>query len=226
MSGRDKVLEARAVSVRLRGALVLDSVTLDVERGALHMICGPNGAGKSTLLLAVLGQVPFRGEIRCHFQASGRIGFVPQRFAADRTLPLSVGDFLALSRQARPACLGSSPATRRRLDLMLDRVGLSGFAGRGLAELSGGELQRVLLANALDPEPELLILDEASAGLDDMAARMLEEVLSSLKGRVSMLMVSHDLGQVRRIGDHVTLLERGVKREGSPAEVLGGEVFV
>jgi zinc transport system ATP-binding protein len=129
---------------------------------------------------------------------------VPQQFQVDRTLPVTVADFLALGRQKFPVCLGVTSATRKRISLLLDRVGLRGLDRRPLSVLSGGELRRVLLANALDPLPELLILDEPGGGLDVDASRWLDETLTSLKGDVTILMVSHDSEQVRRIADRVT----------------------
>jgi zinc transport system ATP-binding protein len=131
---------------------------------------------------------------------------VPQQFQVDRTLPVTTADFLALGRQTFPVCLGVRSAARKRISLLLDRVGLKGIDDRPLSVLSGGELRRVLLANALDPLPELLILDEPGGGLDEAAARWLDDTLVSLKGEVTVLMVSHDSDQVRRIADCVTSL--------------------
>jgi len=186
-------------------ALVTD-FCLEVERGTLHAIVGPNGAGKTTLLAAILGLVPFSGRIVARWAARGRIGYVPQQFHVDRTLPVTVSDFLALSRQQRPVCLGLGAATAKRISQLLDRVGLAGLEHRSLSVLSGGELRRVLLANALDPLPELLILDEPLSGLDDAGVRWLDDTLVSLKGELTTLMVSHDADQVERIADRITCL--------------------
>jgi len=214
------VLDLAGVNVRLDGQTLLSDVSLTVRRGALHVLVGPNGAGKSTLLSAVLGQMAFDGRIRAHWRRSGRIGYVPQSFAIDRTLPMTVGDFLALTRQRLPVCFGITSATARRTAAMLERVGLPGFERRLLSVLSGGELRRVLLAHALDPSPELLILDEPSTGLDAASGRWLEETLLALRDHddVSVLMASHDLDQVRRIADHVTALDRRVVGDGPPSE--------
>ncbi|MEO5741124.1 MAG: ATP-binding cassette domain-containing protein, partial [Vicinamibacterales bacterium] len=105
-----------------------------------------------------------------------------------------------------PVCLGVARDTDKRIALLLERVGLSGFANRPLSALSGGELRRVLLAHALDPLPELLMLDEPATGLDETAARWLDDTLTSFKGDLTVLMVSHDSEQVRRIADRVTTL--------------------
>ena len=202
------LLDVHGLTVRHAREILLSNVSFSVERGSLHALVGPNGAGKTTLLSAVLGLTPFTGRIVAHWERTGRIAYVPQQFHVDRTLPVTVADFLALTRQTRPVCFGIVPATQKRISLLLDRVGLKGFDRRLLSVLSGGELRRVLLANALDPLPELLILDEPAGGLDETAARWLDDTLLSLKGEMTVVMVSHDSAQVRRIADQVTVLER------------------
>ncbi len=205
------LLEASKVTVRIEGQTLLAGVSMHVERGTIHALVGPNGAGKSTLIAALLGQIGFTGRVRCHFRGSGRIGFVPQAFAVDRTLPVTVEEFLAMSRQRLPICLGVRAATRARTGALLDRVGLGALAKRRLGALSGGELRRVLFANAIDPVPELLILDEPGSGLDEESARRLEEALAALRSgaEVTVLMVSHDAAQVGRLADRITELRPG-----------------
>jgi zinc transport system ATP-binding protein len=216
------VLEAKCVSVwRERRALVQD-VSLEVARGSIHALIGPNGAGKSTLLAAFLGQTAFTGKVAFHFQKSGAIGFVPQTVAVDRTLPVTVAELFALSRQRLPVCLGVGKAARKKCGALLERVGLSGFESRRLGALSGGELQRVLFANALDPEPEMLILDEPASGIDEKGVALVENLLMELRATgMSALIVSHDIRQVRRIADGATYIHRIVKKQGSLSDVLG-----
>ena len=220
------VLEIDALSVARDGRTLLADVAFAVARGSTHVLLGPNGAGKTTLLSAVLGQTPFAGRIRFHWRGSGRLGYVPQGFHVDRTLPLTVGEFLALPRQRRPVCLGVGRATRARMEAVLARVGLTDCWTRPLGVLSGGEQRRVLLANAIDPLPEFLLLDEPASGLDEIAVEQLEATLAALQaeGGTSVLMVSHDLEQVRRVADRVTLLDRSVRATGTPAEVLTGNL--
>lgn len=201
---QDPLLEISGLTLRPGRDTLLANFSLNVERGTLHALVGPNGAGKTTLLSAILGLVPFEGRILARWAGSGRIAYVPQQFQVDRTLPVTVADFLALTRQRHPVCFGVAGHARTRISLLLDRVGLGGFASRALSALSGGELRRVLLANALDPLPELLILDEPASGLDEAATRWLDDTLTSFKGEMTVLMVSHDSEQVRRIADHVT----------------------
>jgi zinc transport system ATP-binding protein len=210
------LLEIDRVTVTRHQEALLADVSLRVRRGSVHVVMGRNGAGKSTLLSAILGQIAFDGRIAMNWVAAGTIGYVPQSFAVDPTLPVTVSDFLALTRQRWPVCLGVTRGARVAIARLLDRVGLPGLGERPLAVLSGGELRRVLLAHALDPEPELLILDEPTAGLDDSAVQILDDILLTSKhsGRTTVLMVSHDAEQVRRVADRVTVLDRRVAVEG------------
>jgi zinc transport system ATP-binding protein len=221
-AGPPALLEIDSLAVRRHHEALLDGVTMRVQRGSIHVLVGPNGAGKSTLISAILGQIPFDGRIAMNWMGTGTIGYVPQSFAVDPTLPVTVADFLALTRQRRPVCFGLTGAVRVSIARLLDRVGLRGLESRPLAVLSGGELRRVLLAHALDPEPELLLLDEPTAGLDESAVQILDELLLAAKatGRTTVFMVSHDLEQVRRLADRVTVLDRTVVVEGS-ADLLG-----
>jgi zinc transport system ATP-binding protein len=215
------LLEIAHLGVRRGENVLLEDVTLPVAAGSIHVVVGPNGAGKSTLVAAILGQTAFTGSIRFHWRGTGRIGFVPQAFAVDRTLPVTVIEFLALLRQKRPICLGPDAPTTRRCEALLARVGLGPLGRRPLGVLSGGELRRVLVANALDPAPEFLLLDEPGSGLDAASLTVLDELLVGLRAAGgTVLMVSHDLDQVRRVADQVTLLARTVRRTGTADEVL------
>ncbi len=206
---------------------VLDRASLVVERATIHALVGRNGAGKSTLVSALLGALPFEGRITIEWAHRPRrdapgLGLVPQRISVDPSVPLTVRDFLAAARQRWPVALGTSRAVRARIDAMLAAQGLPGYATRRLGELSGGELQRVLLAHALDPEPELLVLDEPGTGLDPASQAHLERTLAEARARgMTILAVVHDLGLVERLADRVTVLDRRVVASGAPAEVLG-----
>lgn len=220
------LLEVQSVTVRRDGKALLDGVSFEVGAGTVHLLVGPNGAGKSTLFSALIGMTEFSGSIRFHFRRSGRIGYVPQRFGVDRTLPLTVAEFLTLPRRRWPVCFGLSSSARKKVEELLATVGLQGYSARQLGALSGGELQRVLLANAMDPVPELLLFDEPSTGLDETAVKSFEEALLSARraSNATVLMVSHDLAQARRIADCVTILNRSVLRSGTPAGVLSADL--
>ena len=167
-----------------RARSLLSNLSFSVERGTLHALVGPNGAGKTTLLSAILGLDAFH---RAHRRALGaprphrlRSAAVSRRsHAAGHRRRFSCADPAAAARSVS----ASRRAAQKRISLLLDRVGLHGFERRPLSVLSGGELRRVLLANALDPLPELLILDEPAAASTKRAAQWLDETLVSLKGR-------------------------------------------
>ena len=218
------IAELDGVTIRRHREQLLDHVSLRVARASLHALVGPNGAGKSTLVAALLGQTAFDGRIVLNWRDNGAIGYVPQSFPIDPTLPVTVEDFLALTRQRRPVCLGLGRRVRTQIAQLLERVGLVGLERRPLAVLSGGELRRILLAHALDPQPELLILDEPGSGLDEASGQWLEETLAALKRerRTTILMVSHDFERVRRLADQVTVLDRRVVADGPPERVLAG----
>ena len=218
----ESALELDHVGVRRDGRAVLEDISLEINASTIHVVIGPNGAGKSTLLAAVLGQIAFSGTIRQRLPAGAAIGYVPQSFVADRTLPITIGEFLALSRQRWPVCLGLRPAARAKTAELLAKVGLSGMERRRLGELSGGELRRVLIANAIDPVPALLLCDEPATGLDPDAVAQLDALLCELRDQhhTTIVMVSHDRAQVRRIANRVTLIDRTVKDTGQPAKVL------
>src|SRR5215471_5606942 len=167
------LVTVRKVCVNLGGKPILRGVDADLSRGQITALIGLNGSGKTTLLRAVLMEVPYGGLIAFHcghdhtHPQPQHVGYVPQKLRVDANLPLTVCDLLALALQSRPLFLGVSRRAHRLMEQMLDRV----WAPRDLLDcqvdkLSGGELQRVLLALALQPEPELLLLDEPAAGVD------------------------------------------------------------
>ena len=219
---RPIAIELSKVTIRREGRLVVDAASLQIMQGTIHVLVGPNGAGKSTLLSAILGQIAFTGNVDITFQKSGIVGFVPQTFVADRTLPITCAEFLALARQKRPVCFGVTKDAKERIAKLLVRVGLAGFERRRIGELSGGEVRRVLIANAIDPAPEILLCDEPASGLDPEAALELDKLLLSLRDEhgTTIVLVSHDRHQVLRIADRVTRLEVTVKQTGKPDEVL------
>jgi zinc transport system ATP-binding protein len=217
------VIELDKVSVRRDRRLVLDGVTLAIRANTIHVLVGPNGAGKSTLLGAILGQTPFTGRVELHFRTNGILAYVPQSFVADRTLPITIGEFLALGRQRWPVCFGVRKHARKRIADVLREIGLSGMEKRRLGELSGGELRRVLIGNAIEPAPELLLCDEPATGLDPEASEQLDKLLCKLRDDhgTTIVLVSHDRAQVRRVADTVTRLNVKAEITGSPSEVFG-----
>jgi len=213
------------VNVTRNGITILESVSASVPRGSCTAVVGPNGAGKTTLLLALLGQIPYRGTIRLEAPGSNtmpRIGYVPQRLPVDRGMPITVLDLMVMGHARRPLWCGISRIHRDRALHWLSCVHASTLAKRALGVLSGGEWQRILLALALQQEPDLLLLDEPAAGIDLRGEHLLCELMESLRERhgFTQLMVSHDLATVTHHASHVILLNRSVIAAGKPADVL------
>ncbi len=211
------------VSVERGGISILSKVSAHVPQGSCTAIIGPNGSGKTTLLLALLGELPYQG----HVQIAGavrRIGYVPQRLALDRGMPLTVEEFLVLGVQKRPLWLGIRSSLRRHARDLLIQVQAEHLLRRKVGALSGGEIQRVLLALALSQEPDLLVLDELAAGVDFHGELIFCELLDSLRRSkgFTQLMVSHDLATVTHHASHVICLNHGVVAEGPPRCTLTG----
>ena len=214
---RDTLIEARGLLVRLGGRLILDNVDLRVSRGEIVTLVGLNGSGKSTLVRTILGLVtPDSGSV---VRAPGlRIGFSPQHIDRDPTLPIKVARFLTLGTRA----------PRSRLQSLLDEIGASPILDSPLAELSGGELHRVVLARALLREPDLLVLDEPLAGVDVSSQSELYRLIADLRDRYNcgVLLVSHELHVVMAATDTVVCLNRHVCCTGHPQSVAQDPQFV
>jgi zinc transport system ATP-binding protein len=201
------LLTASRICVRLGGAEVLHDVSLALAASEIVTIVGPNGSGKSTLIRALLGIVPVaEGRI---VRAPGlRVGYVPQRLMIDRSLPMTVRRFLSLPVRATDAQAAA----------VLARTGMAGTEGLQLTALSGGQMQRVLLARALLGGPQVLVLDEPTQGLDQPGEaafyRLIEEVRADTG--CAVLMVSHDLHVVMAASDRVICLNGHVCCEGAP----------
>ena len=224
----DAAIRFSDVSVTLGGHPILAQVTCRFPRGELSAVIGPNGAGKTTLLRAILGLFPHTGEIEISRRPDGkplRVGYVPQTLDFDRGMPLTVLDFLGCGLQRRPIWLGYTRNTRRTAGEQLERVGGAGGEHRRLGKLSGGELQRVLLAMALAGRPDVLLLDEPVAGVDVAGEQLFCDLLGSLQrdDRYTMLLVSHDLSIVTEHARYVVCLNQTVQCQGRTVETLTAE---
>ena len=204
------LIQTQGVGVRVGSRRILGGVDLSIRRREIVTVVGPNGSGKTTLLKILIGaQAPSEGVVIR--EAGLKIGYVPQRLAIDQAMPLTVSRWLSLS--------GSNDGEKH--SKAADQVGITDLLGQQMASLSGGEFQRALLAHALLVQPDLLVLDEPTQGLDQPAVasfyRLIEEVRENLD--CAVLMVSHDLHVVMRSSDHVICLNGHVCCQGTPTRV-------
>ena len=224
-------LRVQDLSVKIGSDQILSGVDLHVHCGQLVALIGPNGASKSTFLKAILGQVDHDGVIA--FSSPGqrdrrpRIGYVPQSPTFDPGDPVTVADLFACCMSKRPAFLGLSKAMRKTVLACLERVHGEDLIDQRVGTLSGGELQRVLLALALEPLPNILILDEPLSGVDVEGIGMLMDMLDEIRKTydLSILMTTHDLSTLEKYADQVVLIDHTVLAQGTPSEVLSSLAF-
>lgn len=220
------------VNVVRGGQTLLQDVSMHIHCGQLTVLIGQNGAGKTTLIRALLGELPHGGAIR-HVDDHGRTvprlrtGYVPQHLDFDKEMPVTVEDFMAAAFTRRPVWTGISRRTREKIRAALRDVNAEELLKRPLGRCSGGELQRVLLALAISPVPDLLVLDEPVSGVDQNGLRMFLDTVQRLKEQhhMAILLVSHDLNLVRQYADHVVLLDKTVQVQGTPDQVYASPEF-
>lgn len=222
---RGPSIEFANVGLTLGNTRILEDVSFTVRAGSIHCVIGANGGGKTSLIRALVGQMPHSGRISIHWQEGRVTGYVPQVLDLDRSLPVTVADFMALSCQRRPAFLGMSRARRGQVEAVLGRLGLQHRRRAMIGSLSGGERQRLLFAQALIPEPALLVLDEPMAGIDLAGEEILVAAIREFAaGGGTVVWINHDIAQVGEVADAVTCVNRRVLLDGPPREVLAGEL--
>ncbi|WP_374999671.1 metal ABC transporter ATP-binding protein [Aeromicrobium sp. CTD01-1L150] len=225
-------LSITQLDVELGGRPVLRDVCLDVARGEFVALLGANGSGKSTLVRSAVGLVPFTGSIKLfdtplqHFRDRSRLGYVPQRAATVTGVPATVTEVVASGRLSRRRLAGlPRAADRAAVAEAIDVVGLGPKAKAPLIELSGGQQQRVHIARALAGAPELMIMDEPTAGVDRENTEVLAGLLSDLAGAgTAVLLVAHELGPMRPLLDRAVVMTDGsITHDGDPAAVGEGD---
>ena len=224
------VIEVRDVHVRIQNNPVLRGVNLQIPKGEAVALIGPNGSGKTTLLRCILGlqkmdrgEVLFFGEKR---RDLSRVGYVPQKLVLERSFILSVREFLALRlRATRHWFWARQRATDKAIGGTFEEIGIQTLLDRPIAQLSGGQLQRVLIAFSLLTNPEVLLLDEPTAGVDTPGEQSFYELIGQIQKKhgLTVVLVSHDLSMVYRYASWIYALNGVICCEGTPEEVMNAE---
>ena len=220
------------ITVTAGSETIIRDISFHIHCGQITVLVGPNGAGKTTLVRTLLRQVQYEGNIS-HIDANERdfsglrTGYVPQQLPFDKLMPVTVLDLLAASLTHFPVWMG---VTRRMRHVVNDALSLAhaeSLADKRLGMLSGGELQRVLLALSLSPIPDLLVLDEPVSGVDQNGLSLFLETLCTLRNtyHMAILLVSHDWALVEKYADYVVLLDKTVLAKGTPKEVFSSGAF-
>lgn len=204
------LIATKNLSVQLAGRAVLESVDLTVQAGEIVTIIGPNGSGKTTLLKALIGAVTITAGM-VEKASELRLGYVPQRLQIEAMLPMTVKRFLNLPRKKSPQQIRSA----------LEIAGITGVENRQILALSGGQFQRILLARAMLDKPNLLLLDEATQGLDQLGIADFYKQIETIRQDMNcaVLLVSHDLNVVMRQTDRVICLNKSICCQGKPEHV-------
>lgn len=218
------------VSLQYGDNLILQDIQTQFDAGQCHVIMGPNGGGKTSLLRSVLGLTPFTGDISVHWpepahtKKAGNIGYVPQKAMFEASLPLTVMDFVLLNQTRVPLFWRRKSKQTQQALAQLERVGMASRSDRRMGQLSGGEQQRVLFAQALLDDPSLLVLDEPTTGMDEQGVRYLEGLIHEVvaEGK-TVLAVHHDVTAVRRLDAQVHVVNRQIVASGHHSEVLSPE---
>lgn len=225
-------LKINHITVRAGGETLVEDVSLHAHCGEITAVIGRNGAGKSTLFKAILGEMPHEGEVVFSGHngtpavKKPRIGYVPQSLNVDTGSPATVLDMAVTFTSHWPAFLPTPRRLRREIGEHFARFAAGDLLDKPVGHLSGGELQRVLVALATRPHPDMLLLDEPVSGVDEAGLQVFYELLEQLRREdMVILLISHDLAFVRRHADRVLLLDRRVLAKGAPAEVFQSPSF-
>ena len=214
-------IEINNLNLTLSNNEILKNINLNIKEGEVHCLVGPNGGGKTSLLKCILGQMPFSGEIKMIYEGERDIGYVPQILDFEKTLPITVEDFMGMTCQKKPCFFGLSKTVKKDIEIILKKLGVYEKRKRLLGNLSGGERQRVLLAQALYPLPKLLILDEPLTGIDRLGEEYFRKIIKELKEKgVTVLWIHHNLLQVKEMADVVTCIRGSIVFSGDPKKEL------
>lgn len=220
------------LGVSFSDQVVLHDINLHIHCGSFNVILGKNGAGKSTLIKAILDDIPHTGSIEFKDTKDGhmaklKIGYVPQSINIEKNTPVSVYDLIASYKYSYPIFLPKNKKIESKIKEALDVFEAGELIDKQVCNLSGGQLQRVLLSMAIMDEPNLLLLDEPVSGIDQNGMELFFKTMKYLKTSydLAIILISHDLDYAAKYADHVVLLDKTIVKQGSVKEVYGSKEF-
>lgn len=226
-------IQIKDICVKDGSTTIIEDINLHIHCGKLTVIIGRNGAGKTTLIKALLGEISHKGtieftDLKNQTMSDMKIGYVPQHLNMERNTPMSVYDLFASYISKAPVFLYKNRRIYDKIKEQLSIFEAQDYIDKRACDLSGGELQRVLLSIAITPVPNLLLLDEPVSGIDKNGMGLFYNNIEMLKMNydLAMIVVSHDFEFVRKYADHVILLDRTIIKEGTPEEVLNSKEFM
>jgi len=227
-------ITVEGLCVKANASHLVENISFSIEEGSIVAIIGPNGAGKTTLIKAVLGLISYTGSVLMfgkpfkYNNSHVRVGYVPQRIEFDRTFPLTVLELLRFTIPPFYSLpLRDRSGEDERINTLLETVGMHDLVDRSIGSLSGGELQRVMIAKAIVNDPQILFLDEPASGVDIEGQERFYDLVRRLnkeKG-LTVILISHDLNVVYRFADNVLCMNRRLICSGKPAEALTDKVI-
>ncbi|MFA9465454.1 MAG: metal ABC transporter ATP-binding protein [Velocimicrobium sp.] len=226
-------IKIKNFKVTIGDTKILENINLHIHCGELTAIIGKNGAGKTTLMRAILNEIKHEGtiefkDIRNNTYPNLKIGYVPQHLNIAKNTPTSVYDLFASFMSRVPVFLWKSKKTEAKIREQLQKFEVEDLMDKPVCDLSGGQMQRVLLSVATYPTPNLLILDEPVSGIDRNGLELFYKNINYLKNNddLAIILVSHDLKYVEKYADRVVLLDQTIQKEGRPDEVFSSKEFV
>lgn len=224
LSMNNPIIQVKNLTVTYNNDVILNNINFTIKDQEIAAIIGPNGSGKTTLIKAILGLIKHQGEVKILGQKPEKnlinIGYVPQKFEFDKTFPLTIEEFMSLT-------IDSSKKNKEKINLALREVEMQNHKTKLLGQLSGGQLQRILIAQAIINQPRILFLDEPTSGIDQSGEKSFYEIINHLNSKhgVTIMLISHEINMVYKFATQIICLNKDLICMGTPKETITKEII-